>query len=71
VQFLTTLEAKLEEVIERKKCSLMLGLKLLFWEISMYSGKILEASALQEYGSAKFRLNSMYTVMFRADFEYD
>ena len=37
----------------------------------MYSGKILEASALQEYGSAKFRLNSMYTVMFRADFEYD
>ena len=39
VQFLTTLEAKLEEVIERKKCSLMLGLKLLFWEISMYSGK--------------------------------
>jgi len=31
----------------------------------------LEKSALQESGSAKFRLNLMFTVMFRADFEYD
>ena len=33
--------------------------------------KILEISALQESSSEKFRLKSMYTVMFRADFGYD